>query len=190
MKRFAPPNEYGREVLKTDGGQCFLEFYAETPEDVRAAKRAELESVRTRKRRTIPENERHVRAAIAWDKRALETLELEDGFAPSSARKYVVRIYYRSAGDELLCFDVHRMTSQGATALAAEYAARQVYVAPSGKRRRKDEPFYVDAPDSLPSAEMFLADEIGADAEAQGRTRQPVHGARLVILPSQQRVTK
>ena len=152
--------------------------------------RAAMESVRTRKRRTVPENERHVRAHLAAEKQALAILELEDSFAPSSARKYVVRIYYRSFGDELLCFDVHRMTVQGATALAAEYAARQVYNAPKSKRRGKDEPFYVDAPSSLPSAEMFLADEIGADAEAQGRTRQPKLEARLVVLPSQRVLTK
>lgn len=189
MNRFAR-NEYGREILKTDGGQCFIDFYAETPEGERAKVLGAIESVRTRKRRSVPENERHVRAHLAAEKQAQATLELEDGFAPSAARKFVVRIYYRSFGDELLCFDVHRMTVQGATTLVAEYAAPQVYNAPKRKRRGKDEPFYVDAPNTLPSAEMFLADEIGADAEAQGRTRQPKLEARLVILPSQRVFTK
>ncbi len=138
----------------------------------------------TRRRARAQPN--HERARARMESRGLAALELPDRDPPTHARRWIVRVYYHSEGDELLCFDAGPLTIQAADALASEFQNRQIFNPAKGKRRRKDEPMWIDDPNAPgPSAEKFDRDEIGADAIAQGRYRAPAHGARLVVLPSQ-----
>lgn len=174
-------------------GRVFVTFYkTDDLEDAELAQREELASamiaIKTTKRARPAANYERGRAKL--EAAGAKPLELDDREPPASARKWLVRIYYRSAGDELLCFDAGPFFLQTAEKVRAEHKAVQVFVpderpAATQKRKpRKLEDMYRDA-SGVPSAEMFDRDEVGADAAAQGRTRQPNHGARLVVLPSQ-----
>lgn len=174
-------------------GRVFVTFYkSDDLEDTELAAREELASamiaIKTTKRGRPAANYERGRAKL--ESAGAKSLELVDREPPANARKWLVRIYYRSAGDELLCFDAGPFFLATAEKVRAEHKATQVYVpdtrpAATQKRKpRKVEDMYRDAGDA-PSAEMFDRDEVGADAAAQGRTRQPNHGARLVVLPSQ-----
>ncbi len=160
--------------------------FANVPDTI-AERDAVLVAMRTIKttRRARP-RPNHERARAKLEARGLDALELPDRDPATPARKWIVRVYYRSEGDELLCFDAGPLTVQAADALASEFTTRQIFNPAKGKRRLKSEPMYIDDPHAPgPSAEKFLRDEIGPDAIAQGRCRAPSHGARLVVLPSQ-----
>lgn len=145
---------------------------------------AEMQSIRYRQRTPRVD---HARARAKLERAGLDTLELPDRDPPTPARRWIVRVYYRSEGGELLCFDAGPLTVQAADKLASEFQTRQIFNPAKGKRRLKNEPMYIDDPNAPgPSAEKFDRAEIGADAIAQGRYRKPNHGARLVVLPSQQ----
>lgn len=119
--------------------------------------------------------------------RAIATPDREP---PANGRKWLVRIYYYSDGGELLCFDAGPYHRQTADRVASEHAARMDFVPlldeKPRRKARKLEEMYRPHPDDPPSAEVFDRDEVGADAIAQDRYRKPNHGARLVVLPSQQ----
>ena len=155
----------------------------------REALASDMASFKTRRKSGV-RRVNHELARQRGEHRGLEALALPDRDPPTPARKFIVRVYYRSEAGELLCFDAGPLTRQAAESLRSEYQARQVFVPderPASKRRkaRSLDEMYRDAEGSVPSAEMFDRDEIGADAIAQGRYRKPGHGARLVVLPSQ-----
>lgn len=138
--------------------------------------RAELCNVKARARRG---RVNHERARAALENTGARVLGEPDKGPATPMRKYVARVYYHSEGDELLCFDAPNLTYDTATAIASLHSnpVPQEWDA----KRKRFKPQIV----RVPSAEKFLATEIGPDAEAQDRAKVPTGGARLVKLPSQ-----
>jgi len=160
-----------------------LTFAAACPEVVRENIREAMDAVKSPRRapRVKP-----ARARALIEAAGSRAIAEPDRVAGSAARKWLVRIYYVSAGGELLCFDAGPFVDVVASRVASEHAARQVYVPSKSRKPRKTSEMYRDEDGAVPSAEKFDRDEVGADAIAQGRYRSPNHGARLVVLPSQQ----
>lgn len=133
----------------------------------------------------------HARARARIEAAGLARLEeLDREVATSSAQRWLVRIYYLSAGDEVLCFDAGPFFLQTAERVKSENTGPVVYVPDArSKAEKRKGPREIGEtwapPPGRYAAEVFDRDEIGADAIAQDRVRAPRHGARLVVLPSQ-----
>lgn len=178
------PERVGVRLGLGGTGQRELTFLVKTTEEERAEVRAQVAAIKPYRKRTHRPD--YARGRARMEAAGAAAVVAEDQAKGSSARCWLVRIYYISAGDELLCFDAGPYVSAVASRVASENAQPEVYVPPAGKTRRKDEPMYKSATE-IPQPEAFKRDEIGADAIAQGCVRRPAAGARLVRLPSQSR---
>lgn len=159
-----------------------LTFAAETELEERAELESAIAAVRTPRRSPAKPNHELARRRIeVAGERALES---PDEPAASRRAKWYVRIYYRSAGDELLCFDAGPFVRAVADRVKSEHTAPQVYVEPTG-RRHKDAPMYVDAAGWAPSAEVLAGRTARVPIGTPDVTSTPKLGALLVVLPSQ-----
>lgn len=115
------------------------------------------------------------RARAVFEAAGARALAEDDRSAASASARWLVRVYYRSAGGEILCFDAGPFARQTADRVAGLHAARQIFV--EKRDRRTGAGMYQDHPDDPPSAEVLRVADAGAIA--------PGHSARLVVLPSQ-----
>ena len=165
-------------VRTATGGQVEIRWYGQhgvgpaggsphTSEEQRTELRDAIAALRTRRQQ--PARPNHDRARAEAERHGADVLAKPDDVHASRV-PWTVRIYYRSMGDEVLCFEATGLTERAAKTLAA--AHRQIDAEVAGGRRRK-----VSAPGS---------DAHDAEQWPAHRPAPPIrHGARLVVLPSQ-----
>ena len=165
-------------VRTADSGQVEIRWYGRhgvnpavgiplASEEQRAELREEIAAIRTRRRASARPN--YERARAEAERHGAAVLAKQDD-AHASRVPWTVRIYYRSLGDELLCFEVTGLTERAAKTLTA--AHRQVDAEVAWGRRRKV---------SAPGSDAYDAEQWPAHRSAPSIR----HGARLVVLRSQ-----
>lgn len=150
-------------------GQTEIRWSTACPEDTRAKLRTEIAEIKPQ-RHASRIGPRAARAA--WERRGERALAAPDR-APNTGRRardpWTVRVYYRSMGGEILCFDVQALTADESLALESECAQVTRW---DGRANVAHPPLRSDA--------------IDADRWRSSSPVPPIrHGARLVTLPSQ-----
>lgn len=102
-------------------GQMSLWWRPEVTDDQRAQILAKMHAIKPHRRR--PRRLDHGAARAAWERRGAACLDAPDVHEVPEAKRrshrHVVRVYYRSMGDELLCFEAHDLTEHAASTLCS-----------------------------------------------------------------------
>lgn len=158
-------------------GQISLGFYRGVPPDVRADFRARLSAMLRPRRHYAKRIIIRPDAMVRDGDRALA--EADHNPSAHNACVWFVRVFYMSAGDELLCFDAGpfvRVTADRAKADASHYVR--------GDRWDDTRKEWIRTPDPTPQPIVWHAtreaDKISALTNARG--------ARHAVLPSQRAV--
>lgn len=160
-------DDRGREIVRVanaSGGQTEITWAKHpvgdpaTVESERVRIVSAIETLKTL-RRTLRVN--HAKARERFEARGLAAMA--ERSTPHAAPTHVVRIYYVSQGDELLCFDAGPMSLRAAATLASETDRD------SGVRR------------GMHGQRDVVAEVI----DTRKGPIKPPKGARLVVLPSQ-----
>ncbi len=113
-----PPPLSAQRPCDAQIGQLSLWWRPTVADDQRAQILAKLHAIKPNRRCT---RIRHGAARAVWERRGAACLDAPDATELTDrnrrSHRHVVRVYYRSIGDELLCFEAHDLTDREATSL-------------------------------------------------------------------------